>query len=166
MSLIAADLYWPSMGRYRGYLTLAVTPAHWFVDAPNRLLALLDESLDERHSLQDENRKLQADLLILARKLQRMESLTTENGYLRQLLNPTPRVLETAGSRGELLAEDRSNRSPHPRRRFSRVLPCHPESGRGSPECTCASPQAPAAPLGEQRERSPGFASPRGLDGI
>ena len=25
--------------------------------------------------------------------------------YLRQLLNPTPRVLETAGSRGELLAE-------------------------------------------------------------
>ncbi len=91
---MAADLYWPSMGRYRGYLTLAVTPVQWFVDAPNRLLASVDETLGDRQTLQQENHKLQADLLIVARKLQRLESLTTENAYLRQLLSASEKVDE------------------------------------------------------------------------
>ncbi|MCW8884490.1 MAG: rod shape-determining protein MreC, partial [Motiliproteus sp.] len=89
-----ADLRWPSMGQYRGYLTLAVTPIQWFVDAPNRFLASMDESLEDRETLQQQNQKLQADLLILARKLQRMEALTTENGYLRGLLNAAEKIDE------------------------------------------------------------------------
>ncbi len=92
--MIAADLYWPAMGQYRGYLTLAVTPVQWFVDAPNRLLASMDESLEDRQTLQQQNQKLQADLLIVARKLQRLQALTTENDYLRQLLNSSKKLDE------------------------------------------------------------------------
>ncbi len=89
-----ADLYWSPMAHYRGYLTWAVTPIQWFVDAPNRLLASMGESLDDRQVLRQDNEKLKSDLLILARKLQRMESLTSENAYLRQLLNAAEKIDE------------------------------------------------------------------------
>ncbi len=91
---MAADLYWSPMGKYRGYLTWAVTRIQWFVDAPNRFLASMGESLDDRQVLQQENENLKSDLLILARKLQRMESLTSENAYLRQLLNAAEKIDE------------------------------------------------------------------------
>ena len=91
---MGADLYWPAMGQYRGYLTLAVTPVQWFVDVPNRLLASMDESIGDRSMLLEENQKLQSDLLILARKLQRLESLTTENAVLRQLLSAAEKIDE------------------------------------------------------------------------
>lgn len=93
-ALIAADLSWPAMGKYRGYLTLAVTPIQWIVDAPNRLLALMDRSLEQREDLTVQNEKLQADLLILARRLQRVEALQVENAYLRNLLNASKKIDE------------------------------------------------------------------------
>lgn len=91
---MAADLYWPASGKYRGYLTLAVTPIQWIVDAPNRLIASVDRSLEQRDDLVVENETLQADLLILARKLQRLESLQVENAYLRELLNASKKIDE------------------------------------------------------------------------
>lgn len=91
---MGADLYWPDMGKYRGYLTLAVTPVQWVVDLPNRVLDFSEGALEDKSVLLDENRKLNADLLIMARKLQRMEALTVENGYLRQLLSASEKIDE------------------------------------------------------------------------
>lgn len=94
LSLMAVDLYWPQMGKYRGYLTLAVTPVQWIVDLPNRLIAVMDASLENRGDLIDENEKQQADLLILARRLQRLEALQVENTYLRNLLHASKKIDE------------------------------------------------------------------------
>lgn len=91
---MAADLYWPAMGKYRGYLTLAVTPIQWIVDAPNRLIAMMDSTLEKREDLASDNEKLRADLLILARRLQRVEALQVENAYLRNLLSASEKIDE------------------------------------------------------------------------
>ncbi len=89
---MAADLLWSPMSYYRGYLTLAVTPLRWLMDAPTRLLTGLDQSLSDRDQLQIDNEKLRSDLLLMARKLQRLDSLTTENAHLRELLNSSERL--------------------------------------------------------------------------
>lgn len=89
---MAADLLWSPMAYYRGYLTLAVTPLRWLMDMPTRMLTDLDQSLSDRDQLQLDNERLRSDLLLMARKLQRLDSLTTENGHLRQLLNASERV--------------------------------------------------------------------------
>nr|WP_255537699.1 rod shape-determining protein MreC [Motiliproteus sp. SC1-56] len=86
-ALMAADLYWPAMDHYRGYLRLAVTPVEWLVDAPTRVWGTADKLLADRGELQAENDRLRADMLMLARKLQRLEALSNENAYLRSLLN-------------------------------------------------------------------------------
>ncbi len=80
------------MKHYRGYLTLAVTPVQWFVDAPSRMWTQLDQLVANRDDLQLENSRLQSDLLILARKLQRLDSLNIENAYLRELLGARSKV--------------------------------------------------------------------------
>lgn len=80
------------MKQYRGYLTLAVTPVQWFVDAPSRMWTQLDQLVANRDDLQLENSRLQSDLLILARKLQRLDSLNIENAYLRELLGARSKV--------------------------------------------------------------------------
>lgn len=90
--LIVADLSWTSMPRYRGYLTLAVTPVQWLVDQPTHLLGGLGQLLSDRDQLQEENALLQSDLLIMARKLQRLEHLSKENAKLHQLLNASEKL--------------------------------------------------------------------------
>ncbi|MEH6651466.1 MAG: rod shape-determining protein MreC [Motiliproteus sp.] len=87
MSLMLTDLMWSPMAYYRGYLTLAVTPLRWMMDMPSRALTNLDQSLTEREQLLQDNDKLRSDLLLLARKLQRYETLEDENVHLRSLLN-------------------------------------------------------------------------------
>ncbi|RDE19797.1 rod shape-determining protein MreC [Motiliproteus coralliicola] len=91
-SLMATDLLWSPMAYYRGYLTLAVTPLRWLMDVPTRMLTGLDQSLSDRDQLQLDNEKLRSDLLLMARKLQRLDSLTTENAHLRELLNSSERL--------------------------------------------------------------------------
>lgn len=80
------DLLWAPMPYYRGYLSLAVTPLRWVMDLPPRLMTTLDQSLSERDELQLENDKLRADLLLMARKLQRFDAMDNDNARLRNLL--------------------------------------------------------------------------------
>tara|TARA_R110002167_G_scaffold9121_6_gene41549 strand:+ start:530 stop:1381 length:852 start_codon:yes stop_codon:yes gene_type:complete len=84
--LMLTDLFWSPMPYYRGYLSLAVTPLRWLMDLPPRLMTAIDHSLSERDELQVENDKLRADLLLMARRLQRLDSMDSENGRLRNLL--------------------------------------------------------------------------------
>ncbi len=80
------DLTWSPMAYYRGYLSLAVTPLRWLMDLPPRVMTVIDQSLSERDELLVENDTLRADLLLMARKLQRFDSMDNENGRLRNLL--------------------------------------------------------------------------------
>ncbi|MEH6473114.1 MAG: rod shape-determining protein MreC [Halopseudomonas sp.] len=86
LGLMLTDLFWSPMAYYRGYLSLAVTPLRWLMDLPPRVLTSIDQSLSERDELQVENDNLRADLLLMARKLQRLDSMDNENGRLRKLL--------------------------------------------------------------------------------
>ncbi len=97
---MAADLLWVPMAQVRGYLTLAVTPVQWFVDAPSRFWNSLNQQMTEREALLEENARLRNDLLVVARRLQKLDALEIENARLRGLLN-------AAGKRDErvLLAE-------------------------------------------------------------
>ncbi|MEH6823254.1 MAG: rod shape-determining protein MreC [Motiliproteus sp.] len=86
LALMLTDLIWSPMAYYRGYLSLAVTPLRWLMDLPPRVMTVIDQSLSERDALQVENDTLRADLLLMARKLQRFDSMDNENGRLRNLL--------------------------------------------------------------------------------
>ena len=90
--LMLADLLWAPMAYYRGYLTLAVTPLRWMMDLPTRVLTDIDQSLTERDQLLIDNDKLRADLLLLARKLQRLDAMEDENAHLRALLNASKQL--------------------------------------------------------------------------
>lgn len=91
---MALDLFWSPMGKYRGYLSLTVTPVQWFVDVPNRTIDFIDHLLVDRDSLLEDNQRLEADLLIMARKLQRLQFMNAENSYLRDLLSSSEKVDE------------------------------------------------------------------------
>jgi rod shape-determining protein MreC len=80
------DLFWSPMAYYRGYMSLAVTPLRWLMDLPPRLMTSIDQSMSERDELQLENDKLRADLLLMARKLQRFDAMDNDNAHLRNLL--------------------------------------------------------------------------------
>lgn len=84
--LMLTDLFWSPMAYYRGYLSLAVTPLRWLMDLPPRVMTVIDQSMSERDELQVENDTLRADLLLMARKLQRFDAMDNENGRLRNLL--------------------------------------------------------------------------------
>lgn len=91
---MGADLLWKPMAHYRGYLTLLVTPVQWLVDVPTRIWMGLGSELSDRDALQAENSRLRSDILLLSRKLQRIDDLTTENARLRLLLKGSQRLDE------------------------------------------------------------------------
>ena len=90
--LMVTDLLWKPMAHYRGYLTLLVTPVQWLVDVPTRLWMGIGSELSDRDALQSENARLRSDILLLSRKLQRIDDLTTENARLRLLLKGSQRL--------------------------------------------------------------------------
>ncbi len=92
LALMLTDLFWSPMAYYRGYLSLAVTPLRWVMDLPPRLMTSIDQSLSERDELQLENDKLRADLLLMARKLQRFDAMDNDNGHLRNLLGASQQL--------------------------------------------------------------------------
>ncbi|MFT6915128.1 MAG: rod shape-determining protein MreC [Motiliproteus sp.] len=86
VTLMLADLFWSPMAYYRGYMSLTVTPLRWMMDLPPRLMTRIDNSLSDRDELLQENDKLRADLLLMARKLQRFDAMDNDNARLRNLL--------------------------------------------------------------------------------
>lgn len=76
---------WGDTVRYPiGYLTGAV---HYLADLPGSLLSGLQSQTLSRSELQDENERLQRQLLVLEQRSQRIAVLEAENVRLRELLN-------------------------------------------------------------------------------
>lgn len=82
------------MQRIRGWLSVAVTPVQWLVDAPQRSWTWLDERLQVRDELIAENKQLRAQALLAERRVQKLAALTVENFRLRDLLNSSEQLDE------------------------------------------------------------------------
>lgn len=62
-------------------------PIYWITDIPGQVSRWSGDRLASKDDLQEENKALHTEVLVLRRKLQQMASLTAENTRLRQLLN-------------------------------------------------------------------------------
>lgn len=62
-------------------------PLYWVTDLPSQISHWSEDRLASKGDLQEENKALRTEVLVLKRKLQQMASLTAENTRLRQLLN-------------------------------------------------------------------------------
>ncbi len=69
-------------------------PFYWLVDAPSDVGDWAEERLQSREELAAERDALQAELLIVKRKLQQMASLYAENVRLQELMNASESVQE------------------------------------------------------------------------
>lgn len=110
--LLGIGYYKPDiLATTRGLLTDNVArPLYWLISFPSRVWDWADETLSSRQTLEDRNHALEHENLILQRNVLRMASLMAENARLKELLNSTE-LLDDSALVGELLGV-----SPDPRR--------------------------------------------------
>lgn len=89
----------------RAGLTVILSPLQYLADLPATTVDWSSETLATRNTLQAENRVLKAEHLQLKLRLQKLDSLTTENKRLRELLQSSTVIGERVLI-GELLAVD------------------------------------------------------------
>lgn len=95
IGLMVADRYgYLSTPRY--IVDVMLLPVKWVVDIPSSVTSWSSKAFASRDALLDENAYLKAQSLILQRKVQKLHSLTTENIRLRELLNASELINETA----------------------------------------------------------------------
>jgi rod shape-determining protein MreC len=76
-------------------LFVLATPFYWVANLPNQVSDWSSETLVSRETLQEDNRHLNAEALLLKGKVQKLASLEAENVRLRELLNSSTLVEET-----------------------------------------------------------------------
>ncbi|MBC6907283.1 rod shape-determining protein MreC [Saccharophagus sp. K07] len=85
IALIYSKTTWLDGVRQR--LVDVTVPIYWLADIPGDIGRWSQDRLASKVDLQEENRALRTEVLVLKRKLQQMAALTAENTRLRQLLN-------------------------------------------------------------------------------
>ncbi len=94
VAMIFADVRYSVFSQVRPYLTLLVAPIQVVVNTPQKVFYWADEHLASREGLVAENQSLQAEILLLRSRQQRLDSLQAENVRLRELLDASQRVDE------------------------------------------------------------------------
>ena len=94
IALMVADQRQQYLPVVRGWLSAAVYPVHWVVDAPFSAWRAVRDSLATRGGLQAENTRLASQNLLLDLKLQRFEALARENERLREARAGSSRVVQ------------------------------------------------------------------------
>ncbi|HSC75761.1 MAG TPA: rod shape-determining protein MreC [Pseudomonadales bacterium] len=110
--LLGVGYYKPDiLASTRGLLADNVArPLYWLTSFPVRAWEWTDETLSSRQALEDRNHALEHENLILQRNVLRMAALMAENARLKELLNSTE-LLDDSALVAELLGV-----SPDPRR--------------------------------------------------
>lgn len=103
--LIFTDFQFRETDKVRSVLSTIVAPIQFVVDIPPRLVKWVNRTTADYQELHAENGELQAQALVLQRKLQKMTALTAENIRLRELLNSTEKLDEEA-SLAEIIGLD------------------------------------------------------------
>lgn len=94
IALMVADQHQQYLPVVRSWLSAAVYPVHWAVDAPFSAWRATRAALATRASLQAENTRLDAQNLVLELKLQRFDALERENQRLREARESSSRVAQ------------------------------------------------------------------------
>jgi len=94
LALVLVDVFTPWLKPLKSQLTTASIPFYWITNIPSRMSEWGQDNLVTREQLQQENRLLKQQVMILERKLQGMASVTTENVRLRELMNSAEMVAE------------------------------------------------------------------------
>lgn len=112
LTLLGIGYYRPeALNGVRSLLTdTTARPLYWLTSFPSRAWAWGEETMGSRMVLQERNRALEHENLILQRKVLQMAALMAENSRLKELLNSTE-LLEDSALVAELLGV-----SPDPRR--------------------------------------------------
>ncbi|MGH8252130.1 MAG: rod shape-determining protein MreC [Steroidobacteraceae bacterium] len=92
--LMVADHRHHHLARARDWMSAAVFPLQWAVQAPVQAWVAARESFATRTRVEAENVKLAADNLVLRLKLMRFDSLEQENRRLREARESSSRVVQ------------------------------------------------------------------------
>lgn len=91
IALMVADQRYDGMASVRTQLSTLVTPIQWLVALPAKSFSWASTEFASQRSLIDENERLRGQLVMLAQRVQRIDSLDAENTQLRELLKARPR---------------------------------------------------------------------------
>lgn len=94
IALMVADHRLQYLPVVRGWLSAAVYPVHWAVNAPFVAWRALSDALATRARLQADNVRLDAENLVLQLRMQRFEALERENQRLREAREGSSRVVQ------------------------------------------------------------------------
>lgn len=102
--LMFADSRFDFLGRVRYYIAIVVTPLHLMADLPSRTSDAFHNFFKTRRDLEDDNLRLQDEMLMLQFKLQKLDHLDAENQRLNELLKATY-IIDDVAVRAQLLGE-------------------------------------------------------------
>jgi rod shape-determining protein MreC len=92
VSLLLADQYLSPTAQFRSLLGIFITPVQWVASLPGQLGGWAEETAESRSDLQEENKRLRLEALILKQKVQQMMSLRSENNRFRELLSASEQL--------------------------------------------------------------------------
>lgn len=76
----------------RNGLSVFTLPLHYIANIPHNLVEWSTESAQSRDELEQENRRLESEVLLLQRRVQKLAALVAENTRLKELLNSSDLV--------------------------------------------------------------------------
>ncbi|NPU92776.1 MAG: rod shape-determining protein MreC [Gammaproteobacteria bacterium] len=86
-------------------LSVIVAPVQLLADIPSRVVEWSSENVRSRSSLEEENARLQSEVLVLNRRVQKLASTVAENTRLKELMNASD-VLDDQVLIGEIIGVD------------------------------------------------------------
>lgn len=87
--LIFLDHRFDYLKPVRFTLSIATAPIQYVANMPVQLVAWSESSVRSRSDLEDENARLQSEVLVLKRRVQKLASTVAENTRLKELMNAT-----------------------------------------------------------------------------
>jgi rod shape-determining protein MreC len=92
VSLLLADQYLSPTAQFRSLIGIFITPVQWVASLPSQLGGWAEDTALSRGELQEENKRLRLEALILKQKVQQMMSLRSENNRFRDLLSASEQL--------------------------------------------------------------------------
>lgn len=86
-ALIFVDHRTDLLNPVRNALSVFTLPIHYVANIPHSLVEWSSASVQSRDDLEQENRRLQSEVLLLQRRVQKLAALVAENTRLKELLN-------------------------------------------------------------------------------
>lgn len=105
--LMIGDVRYNALSQLRSFLLFIVSPLHYVVDYPVRVVGWVELSIRSKASLVKENAALRYRQTMLYAKLQRLIAIQAENSHLKALLL-TSSAADTKAMAAEILAVDTS----------------------------------------------------------